>query len=126
MAHIIKWEKNGLYRQFTGMVSGDEILESNFEIHVHPEFSDIKYIINDFLGVTEYSIKHSHTKAYAESDKIIAETKGKLNIAIVVNQDELLELANGYRQQMIDNKFKCHIFQTVAEARVWAEADSSD
>jgi len=113
------WEETGLYRKFYGEISGDDILESNFEVQGHEKFSTIKYIINDFLDVTEYSIKMSHTKAYATSDDIISKEKGALNIAIVVNKPGLIELAKNYQKQMVDNMFKCEIFSTLEDARSW-------
>jgi len=101
MLYTNLWQAEDLYRRFFGGISGDEILESNFELHTNPNFKTIKYIINDFIDVTAYSIENSHTKAYASSDAVIANSKGKLNIALVVDQDELIRLAKDYRQQMI-------------------------
>lgn len=119
MAYTNSWETGGLYRKFFGEISGDEILESNFELQANPNFKTIKYIINDFIEVTAYSIESSHTKAYASSDVVIANSKGKLNIALVVDQDGLITLANGYREQMIGQLFECEIFQCVEDARKW-------
>ena len=119
MSHTNTWETKGLYRKFTGVITAGEILESNFKIHVHPDFQKIKYIINDFIEISEHSIDKPHMKAYALTDDVISETKGHLKIAIVVNQDGLLDLANNYLQQMKDKMFECEIFQTVDDARSW-------
>jgi len=119
MSYTNSWETEGLYRKFFAEISGDEILESNFELHAHPNFKTIKYIINDFIDVTAYSIESSHTKACASSDVVISNSKGKLLIALVVDQDELIALANGYREQMLGQLFECEIFQCVEEARKW-------
>lgn len=119
MSHRYVWEGKGLHRYFSGEISGDEILESNFELHEHSKFEEIKYIINDFLEVTGYDIKMSHTKSYASSDSIISRTKGLLYIAIVVNQSGLHELAKNYQQQMKDQMFKCEIFDNVTDAQHW-------
>ncbi|MCK4839447.1 MAG: hypothetical protein KAS94_11645 [Desulfobulbaceae bacterium] len=119
MSHTNTWETNGLYRKFTGVITAGEILESNFKIHVHPDFQKIKYIINDFTEISEHSLEKLHMKAYALTDDVISETKGHLKIAIVVNQDALIDLAKNYRQQMKDKMFECEIFQTVDDARSW-------
>lgn len=117
------WETDGLYRKFTGTVSGVEILESNFELHTDPHFQDIQYIINDFTAVTDHSIESGHTKVYAETDNIISDTKGKLKIALVVTQNDLIALANAYRKQMKGKLFECEIFQTVEDAREWVSSE---
>jgi len=119
MPHTNNWEKEGLYRQFTGNISGDEILCSNFELHEHPNFQKIKYIINDFKEVTGHSIESTHTKVYALTDHIISSTKGELSIALIVTQAPLLILAENYREQMIDKLFTCEIFQHIEDARKW-------
>ena len=119
MPHKNTWEPGGLYRKFTGTISGEEILESNFELHVDPNFQTINYIINDFTEVTSHSIETIHTKVYASTDEIVSNTKGKLKIALVVTQSPLIALANSYREEMIGNKFECDIFQSIEDARKW-------
>ena len=119
MPYTNTWETDGLYRKFTGKISGDEILESNFELHTDPDFQKIKYIINDFTEVTGHSIETIHTKVYALTDEMVSRTKGKLKIALVVTQDPLIALANSYREEMISNRFECDIFQTIEDARKW-------
>ncbi len=119
MPHTNTWETGGLYRKFTGEISGEEILESNFDLHMDSNFQTIKYIINDFTEVTGHSIEVVHTKVYATTDEIISNTKGKLKIAIVVTQDPLIALANSYREEMIGKRFECDIFNTIEDAREW-------
>ena len=119
MTYTNTWETKGLYRKFTGVINRDEILESNLKLHIHPDFQKIKYIINDFREVSWHAIENGHMRAYASSDEVIARTKGKLKIAIVVNQDALIDLANSYREQMKEKIFECEIFQTIGEARSW-------
>jgi len=123
MPHTNTWEPGGLYRKFTGTISADEILESNFELHINPNFKDIHFIINDFTEVTGHSIQTAHTKAYASTDEIASNIKGNLKVAIVVTQGPLVALANNYREEMIDNKFECDIFQTVKDARQWVSIE---
>ena len=119
MPHNNTWEPDGLYRKFTGEISGEEILESNFELHVNPNFSNIKYIINDFTEITAHSIEIAHTKIYAKTDDIVSTTKGKLKIALVAAQAEHIDLAHNYREQMKDKLFECEIFNSIEDARNW-------
>ena len=119
MPYTNYWEEDGLYRKFTGEVCGDEILESNFELHNEPAFKKIKYVINDFTNVTGHTIQNTHTKIYALTDDIISNTKGRLKIALVVNQRPLVVLANAYKEEMAGKLFTCEIFQTTEDARNW-------
>lgn len=122
MPHTNTWESGGLYRKFTGTITGEEILKSNFELHMDLKFQTINYIINDFSEVIDHSIETIHTKVYASTDEVSSNTKGKLKIALVVTQDSLIALANNYRKEMINNRFECNIFQTIDDARKWASA----
>ena len=120
MSHQYKCEPEGLYRHFTGETSGDETLESNFEIHKHPIFLDIQYVINDFTYIPGHSIGMHHPKTYSLTDEVISRSKGNLKIALIVTKESLIPLAISYRDQMIDNVFECDIFNTIDNARIWA------
>lgn len=120
MAHSYNWESEGLYRKFTGEISGEEILISNFEIQSREEFVTIKYIINDFSDISGYTVNHTHTGIYARTDDIISDTKGKLKIAIIADKEEVIALAKNYRQKMKNSQFSCEIFKTLEEAKMWA------
>ena len=123
MSYTNTWEPEGLYRKFIGEISGDEILESNFELHSNANFQTIKYIINDFTEVTGHTIEETHTKAYATSDDIISNSKGKLKIALFVTHSPLIALANSYRDHMRGKMFECEIFQSIEDAREWVNND---
>ena len=121
MPHKNTWKANSLLRKFSAEVNGEEILKSNFDLHVDPRFREIKYIINDFTGTKTLLIDTTHTRRYASTDNIISEVKGDFKIAIVINKDDHIVLANAYQQEMKNNFFKCEIFKTVDEAQTWAE-----
>lgn len=121
MAHTNTWESEGLYRKFTGETSGVEILHSNFELHEHPKFKTIKYIINDFLEAIIHQISPEHAETFARTDDMISVTKGDLKIALIVIDPSLIILAKHYREQMKNERFECEIFQTVADSRKWID-----
>ena len=119
MSHINRWEEQGLYRKYIGVVSGEEILESNLKLHEHPDFANIKYVINDFTEMIEHSITIAHTDIYAKTDEIASNTKGKLKIAIVVVNTEHYDLAVHYKQMMQGKLFECEIYNLLEDARQW-------
>lgn len=123
MAHTVNWEPHYLYRKFTGEITGEEILKSNFDIQTHPHFVKIKYLINDFDEVESTLIDPEHAKIFASTDDIVSDTKGKLKIAIVTNNELHIELAKTYRAAMRNRFFDCEIFSSVEEAKKWGEQD---
>ena len=122
MAHTIDWKTDGIMRVFTGDLNPEEILASNFEICHQPAFSKVKYIINDFTGVTSLTVDNEHTKIYASTDDIISSTKGKFFIAIVATQDEHIALAKYYQKEMKNTVFISEIFKTVKDAQKWVDS----
>ena len=121
MAYTNTWTEHGLLRKFTGIIGPEEILKSNFELQAHPRFADIKYIINNFTCVTEIGLSEEYTKIYASTDDIISDTKGKLKIAIVVEKEEHILLANSYKQELSNKHYTCEIFKTVKDADDWVK-----
>lgn len=121
MPHTILWKKNGVVRKSNGTISGEEILQSNFDLQAHLKFGDLKYIVNDFTSVTEHNIELGHTKAYAASDDIISNTIYELKIAIVVIQEDLIDLASYYKYQMTNMYFDYEIFESEENARQWID-----
>lgn len=114
MPCINKWESEGLYRQFTGIIGGDEILESNFELHADSKFQTIDYVISDFTAVIGHSIDVDHTRIYTSTDEMISKTKGKLKIALVATEKSIVALADRYREEMAGNRFECGVFKVLA------------
>lgn len=121
MPNTLTWKPHYLFRKFTGDVTGEEILKSNFDLQAHPRFAAIKYIVNDFTDVSALLIDTHHTKIYASTDDIISDTKGKFKIAIVVNQEAHVDLAKSYRDSLKNNVYDCEIFETVEDAKKWGE-----
>lgn len=119
MPHSNTWQDHGLIRSFTGTVDGEEILESNFELHTNPKFNNADYVINDFSLVTDISINETHARAFSSVDKNLSHRKPTLKIALVVIHQEQRVLAEHYRQLMMDSSFQCEIFDTLVEAQAW-------
>jgi len=126
MAYTNTWEPEGLYRKFTGKISGEEIFVSNLELQNDANFQKINYIVNDFTEISGHTIAPSHTEIYAKTDDIISLTKGDLKIALVVDQTQIstIALAGKYCEQMKNKPFKCDIFPTLDEAREWVSNPS--
>jgi len=121
MPHTLEWEEKGVYRQFNGLITGEEILESNFSLQADSRFADIDYVINDFTMVTEHSITLPDTNAYAITDDIAANKKPSLKIAIVVSKKDLYDLADTYCDLMKALRYEVKIFKTTEQARHWIQ-----
>ena len=119
MAHIIEWETRGIFRKFTGKISGREILESNIKLQQDPRFRQMNYVINDFCEVTEHYVEPCYTGVYAASDELKCNELPQFRIALVANQPDIRKIAKAYQQQVQDQKFDCELFTLLEGARNW-------
>ena len=123
MPYTITSEPKGFYRKFSGEICGMEILNSNFELQLDPKFKKANYVINDFTEIDSHTVENAHTRSYAETDDIISKSKGNFKIAIVVNSNSLIKLANDYRDKLKNQFFECELFKCVDDARIWTSID---
>lgn len=49
MPYSLIWETHGVYKKFTGVVTGAELLQSVNEVANHMEFGKAKYEVSDYL-----------------------------------------------------------------------------
>jgi len=124
MPHTTTWESKGVYRHFNGLVTGEEILESNFKLQADSRFEVIDYVINDFTRVTDHTVTLADTNAYAVTDEIAANEKPSLNIAIIVTKKDLFEVADMYCELMKAMKYNSKTFKTIKQARSWVALDT--
>ena len=121
MPNVSTWEEKGLYRVFSGKISGEEVLQSNLDTHGDPRFDDLRYVINDFTQVSDFEVTESDIEIIAVVDDVAVLSNPKIKIALVVTLRSLLEWVGLYCEKMEDATYICGIFSTVEEARQWVD-----
>ena len=121
MAYSVSWEPGGIYRAFSGFVSGDDIIESNLKLYDDIRFIRARYIINNFSEVSGHSIGAIDLQAFASIDEMIAVDKQTFKIALVVPQVEYFGLVKSLWELTKNDAFKYAQFRTVEDARKWVE-----
>ena len=119
MSYHNHWEEKGLYRVFSNKISGEEILRSNLELHGHPRFTRLGYVINDFLNIAEFEISNLDVLKVSTLDNVATQTNDQIKIAIVATDEALLHWIHQYMKQMTDSPYPCKIFATVDDAQQW-------
>lgn len=54
MPYSIHWEPNGVYKKYTGCVTGQEFFRAVKQVNSQPNFETFHYVINDFLDCVEF------------------------------------------------------------------------
>ncbi len=121
MPYSIHWEPRGVYKKYTGLVTGEEFLHAVRQVNAHPDFGAFHYVINDFLACTAFPVSKS------EYDDILAAAIGAnvsnpKFVAAFVAADAALAAS---LESMVENARSCmrvRIFGDLAAARGWVEA----
>ena len=126
MAFQNYWKDSGLHRVFTDEINGEEILSSNLSIHGDARFDDIHYVLNDFTAIQTFVITDDDDVAtIAAIDDVASLSKPVLKIAIVTTLEALLEWVHMYLEKMKNSPFDCQVFDTVEDARLWVNCNST-
>jgi hypothetical protein len=121
MAFVIHWEQHGVYRKYHDHVGGDELLASIQRIEADGRFDQIRYVINDFLGVAGHDVSAEKLRLIAAIDKAAALSNPNIRVAIVAASGPILALAQRYTAAV--PPYPTEIFPSLAAARAWI-ADS--
>lgn len=123
MAYQVFWEESGAYKRFAGHVSDDELARSVSGIHGDRRFDDLRYVINDFLGVESFDVTAENVTYIAAIDGAAARSNPHIRIALVVAHPEATDLAMRYIASPW-TVYPTRIFPSLDEARAWLGADS--
>jgi len=125
MAYSNVWKGKGLYINYSGFVSTDEVIKANLEMHGDPRFDDLKYIICDYLSIDE--VKYDPGAFTQEVSKLAqlnaAASKSNPHVkrAVVTVDETVLAFTHWYNSESADleHHWEAAIFSTIADAEAW-------
>lgn len=118
MAFEIVWEDRGASKRFFGHVTDEELMQSVVEVEGDPRFDELRYVINDFLGVDSFAVSAANVHTISAIDGAAALTNPNIRIAIVATDAQILALAKLYAASPW-NVYPTGIFPDSATARAW-------
>ena len=114
------WEKKGVYRKYSHCVTSKEISQAMEDVHGHALFYSIRYVINDYLDVTESDITTADVITLAALDKAAALINPNIKVAIVATEPTIQKLAVLYGDLISHSPYSSEVFTNLDEARIWA------
>ena len=121
MPHSTQWDRNGVIWQYWGVVTGDELLESNQEIYGDARFDEMKYQVVDLTEVERFDVSEDDMMVVAANDKAAARTNPNVRVAIIASDSTILQLSRIYGAATAAT-WKQRVFDTSAEAQSWARS----
>lgn len=120
MSHKLTWESEGVYWKYTGIVSGEEIIEATTGIYGDTRFDELRYKLVDFIDIESLDVTEQEVALLAFQHKSAATYKANIKNALVI-RPELSELANKFVEFSNDSSWPIKVFDNMAEANKWLE-----
>lgn len=117
MTYTLEWEKKGVYKRFSGNVSFQEYARSQTEVLSDARADDIRYVINDLLDMTGYSVTEDEAEYAAAYNRASSFSNPDVRIAYVTTD---LRLRMLLKLSAALSAYELRAFDTLADAREWA------
>ncbi len=118
MPYSLTWEAHGVYKKFTGVVTGEELLQSVIEISMDIRFGSALYEFSDYLGAeaTEFSQDALNEVRAVRIGSFMGNPR--IKVAIVTHDTEIQQRI----YSTIAARLTLHqtrVFHAVADANAW-------
>jgi hypothetical protein len=121
MSYSITWETRGVYKKFSKIVAGAEFLRSSMIIQGDRRFDDIRYTINDFLGIDGHNITDHDILLFVGFARGAYATNPDVKIAVVTTDESIIELVKQSVEPPLSEPYPIEIFPSLEHARRWAQ-----
>lgn len=113
------WEDKGIYWKYQGILTGDDLLQSNMNIYGDSRFDNLRYQLVDMLDVESFDVETEAMEAVTAMDEAASQTNPSLIIAVVSAHIQAKQLVELYETTTGGAPWETEMFESVEEARVW-------
>ena len=118
MPYSLIWETQGVYKKFTGRVTGEELVRSVNEVASDVRFSRAHYEVSDYLGADDTDFSQDALNEVRAIRIGSFSRNPKVRLAIVTLDEEIQQrIFSTLAAQLALQQTK--IFSAVADANAW-------
>ena len=121
MAYIVVEERKGVLIRFYETMSADDVRQSLMEIWTLPRWRFFRYEICDLRDLTAGTLNETEVKMFAHLDNAATIGARRMKLAFVATQPEAVEKCNDYLEVTQSEGLVVRVFDTMDQARAWAE-----
>jgi hypothetical protein len=122
MPYELIWEKRGVIKRHYGVLTDNEVLSATQQVGNHEQFTQLRYIINDFTDVESGQVS-PHTIEEIAALRIGATHVNRHILSpYVATRDPGLSIANALLSPDYRNDHPTRLFPNMAAARAWIDA----
>lgn len=124
MTYKLEWEPRGVYWEYSGTVTGQEIHDASILIYGDPRFDNIRYKLVNFFNAETIDIDEDEVNMIAFQHKAAALSNPRVKTAIVINYNT--SLANNsanmlklFISNLTASSWEVKAFQNLQDANSW-------
>ena len=114
---------NGVILDYSGDVTGDELISVVMKIFDNDNFTSLKYWISDRSNCTKYDVGTSHANTIASLTEINYLKNPNLLVALVSPTDVEYGMSRMYQILSEDEGFNTMVFHNRSEADEWISSE---
>jgi hypothetical protein len=122
MPYTTTWTGNGVIWKYTGVLTGQEALQSNLDIYGDARFDDLRYQIADFTDVTDNQISEAYTKKIAYLDRAASQTNPNIKVAVIMKNSDFIDTADIYAELSKNSPWQVKVCHSREDADAWVGA----
>lgn len=118
MPYALHWETHGVYKKFSGVVTGAELLQSVVDVASHVKFRSLVYEVSDYLSAAETDFSQDALNEVRAIRIGSFQTNPNIKVAIIT----LDPLVQQRIYSTIAARLTLHqtrVFSATAEANAW-------
>ncbi len=113
------WEEKGIYWKYKGILTGEDLLQSNTSIYGDSRFDKVHYQLIDMLDVESFEVDTEAMEEVTAMDLGASQTNPNLIVAVVSTHIQAKRLVELYETTTGGAPWETEMFESVEEARVW-------
>lgn len=120
MPYTLLWETHGVYKQFSGVVSGAELLQSVVEVASDARFARLQYEVSDYLAADETQFSQDALNEIRAIRIGSFQTNPQIKVAIVTLDAQIQQRIYSTVAARL-TLHQTRVFSAVADANAWLE-----
>ena len=118
MPHKLIWEPKGVYWEYSGKISGKEVIKSSTAIYGDPRFDQLRYKLVNFLDIETLKMDNNEVAQIACQHNAAGISNPNIKNAILCNSN-ISELVNQFTAFFESSPWEVQVFQDIDKASDW-------
>jgi hypothetical protein len=119
MSYEVIWEEKGIHWKYKGVMSNNDLLQSNQSIYGDPRFDKMRYQIVDMLDVESFEVDLETMEEVTVMDMAASKTNPLVIVAVVATRLQAKRFIEIYETTAGGAPWNTELFESVEEARAW-------